>query len=269
MDFNSSIPLARQAKLLHISRASVYRTPASPASEQLVLLNAVDEIYTQYPTFGTRRMRVMLGRDYALSVGRDAIRSAMKTLGLSAIYPKKDTSVPHPGHTVYPYLLRGMRAQRPNHIWGTDITYIRLEYGFCYLCAILDWFSRKVIAWQLSETMEQALCTQTLNQALQIAIPNIHNSDQGSQFTSEAYIALLRTHPDIQISMDGRGRCMDNIFTERLWRSVKYEDIYLKGYQTIQDVKNGLTDYFDFYNNRRPHQSLSYKTPNEIYSSLN
>lgn len=214
-------------------------------------------------------MRVALRQDYEIEAGRDAVRGAMRTLGLQAIYPKKDTSIPHPCHTVYPYLLSGITARHPNHIWGTDITYIRLQAGFCYLCAIIDWFSRKVLSWNVADTMEQSLCVQTLEDALAIAIPDIHNSDQGSQFTSDGYLSTLKQHETIRISMDGRGRCMDNIFTERLWRTVKYEDIYLKGYQTIHEVRGGLTDYFDFYNTKRPHQSLGYKTPNEIYSSLN
>lgn len=269
MDSGSCISFTRQAELLGISRGSLYTTPTPPSSKRLALLCAIDEIYTAQPTFGTRRLRVMLERDCGIKAGRDGIRSAMHTLGLQAIYPKRDTSVPHSTHERHPYLLRGMKAMRPNHIWGTDITYIRLEQGFCYLSAILDWYSRKVLAWHLSETMQTAFCVQTLEDALRLAIPEIHNSDQGSQFTSDEYLHVLKNNTEIRISMDGRGRCMDNIFTERLWRTVKYEDVYLKGYQTIHEARDGLTNFFDFYNYKRPHQSLGYKTPNEIYSSLN
>jgi putative transposase len=269
VDPHSSIPLIRQAELLGISRASIYKPSAPVSCERLALLHAVDTIYTAHPYYGTRRVRVTLLRDYAMEAGRDAVRSAMQTLGLQAIYPKKGTSVPHPNHTIYPYLLHNVTASRPNHIWGTDITYIRLQKGFCYLCAIIDWHSRKVLSWNVSDTMEQTLCIETLEDALSVAIPEIHNSDQGSQFTSEAYLSTLKGYQSIRISMDGRGRCMDNIFTERLWRTVKYEDVYLKGYQTIHDVRGGLANYFDFYNNHRPHQSLNYKTPSEIYSFIN
>lgn len=263
VDPASSISLTRQAELLEISRSSMYTTPTALSAKCLTILHALDEIFTKYPIFGTRRMRVVLRRDYGIEVGRDAVRSAMQTLGLSTIYPKKNTSMSHPEYARYPYLLRGVKAQYPN------ITYIRLEHGFCYLCVMLDWFSRKVIAWQISDTLHTDFCIQTLEDAFSTARPDIHNSDQGSQFTSEAYIGVLKTCKDIRISMDGRGRCFDNIFTERLWRSVKYEDVYLRGYQTIRDVRNGLTTYFDFYNSKRPHQSLNYKTPNEICSSIN
>ena len=195
--------------------------------------------------------------------------SAMKTLDLQSIYPKPDTSKPHPDHKIYPYLLRGVCASHPNHILGTDITYIRLETRFCYLCAMLDWYSRKVLAWQVSNTLHTDFCLDVLETSLTQGIPDYHNSDQGVQFTSDDYIAILKSHDSIQISMDGRGRCMDNIFTERLWRTIKYEDVYLKDYRTVNDVHEGLMLYFDHYNNRRPHQSLDYKTPNEVYSSNN
>ena len=269
VDKDSSISFTRQAELLGISRASLYTTPTPQSEEQLQLLHTVDEIYTDQPTYGSRRIRFILARDYEIDVGRDRVRSAMQTLGLQAIYPKPDTSKPHPDHKVYPYLLRGMCATHPNHIWGTDITYIRLRDGFCYLCAMLDWHSRKVLAWSVSTTMHADFCVEVLESALTQGIPDFHNSDQGVQFTSDPYISPLKKHDSIRISMDGRGRCMDNIFTERLWRTVKYEDVYLKDYQTPKDVREGLSTYFDHYNNRRPHQSLDYKTPNEVYSHTN
>lgn len=206
----------------------------------------------------------MLERDYDILIGRDAIRSAMHVLGIAALYPKPHTSIPHPDHKIYPYLLRNVPIIKPNQVWSTDITYIRLETGFCYLVAIIDWYSRKVLAWRLSNSMETSFCIDTLNEALTISIPDIHNADQGVQFTSVAYTDIL-LEKNIKISMDGRGRCLDNIFVERLWRSVKYEDIYIKGYATINEVRAGLTIYFEFYNNERPHQSLGYKVPNEVY----
>lgn len=210
-------------------------------------------------------MIVDLRKHYCMTVGRDAVRSAMRTLGLVAQAPGPHTSTPHPLHPVYPYLLRGVVAAYPNHIWGTDITYIRLTQGFCYLMAILDWYSRKVLAWRLSNTLETSFCTEALEEALEDAQPDYHNSDQGVQFTSEAYLDALRSREGIRISMDGRGRCMDNIFTERLWRTVKYEDVYLKGYETIDHVQSGLAEYFTFYNSARPHQSLGYEAPDAVY----
>lgn len=209
-------------------------------------------------------MRNDLRRDYRISIGRDHVRRLMNVLGIEAIYPKKNTSIPAVGHTIYPYLLGGYDIYRPNQVWGTDITYIRLAKGFCYLTAIIDWYSRYVVAWELSATMETEFCTRALRCALSRGIPDIHNSDQGSQYTSHEYINVLQA-AHIAISMDGRGRCMDNIFTERLWRTVKYEDVYLKHYRTIEEAREGLNHYFPFYNEERGHQSLQYKTPGEIY----
>ena len=202
--------------------------------------------------------------DYEICLGRDHVRRLMKVLGIEAIYPKKNTSTPAPGHRIYPYLLRGYEIYRPNQVWGADITYIRMEQGFCYLAAIIDWFSRYVVSWELSATMETEFCVRALRSALSRSMPDIHNSDQGSQYTSHEYTTIL-SDKQIAISMDGRGRCMDNIFTERLWRTVKYEEVYLKQYRTIDDVREGLSAYFPFYNEERKHQSLGYKTPGEIY----
>lgn len=259
------ITITRQAELLGIARSSVYTVPTPPSATTLKLQTSVDEIYTAHPYYGTRRMVVTLARDHDIFAGRDAVRTAMQVLGLAALYTAPKTSIPHPGHTVYPYLLRGMSADHPNHIWGTDITYIRLADGFCYLVAILDWYSRRILSWRLSNSLETSFCTETLREALSIAHPDIHNSDQGVQFTSEEYLRELRSREEIAISMDGRGRCMDNIFTERLWRTVKYEDVYLKGYATMNEVREGLDAYVRFYNTKRPHQSLDYRTPDEVY----
>ena len=213
-------------------------------------------------------MIVALGTRYGIHVGRDAVRTAMRALGIQALYPAPKTSIPHPEHSIYPYLLRGVTANHPNHVWGTDITYIRLQNGFCYLTVILDWYSRKVLSWRLSNSLETSFCTEALKEALSLATPNIHNSDQGVQYTSDEYLSVLRSDEHIAISMDGRGRCMDNIFTERLWRTVKYEDVFLKGYMTMSDVERGFREYFPFYNGERPHQSLEYRTPNVVYAEI-
>lgn len=265
IDPDCGITIARQAELLDIARASVYYTPIPPSPETLALQYAIDVIYTARPFYGQRRMIIDLGNDHHIHVGRDAVRTAMQILGLVAQCPGPHTSTPHPKHPVYPYLLRGITATHPNHIWGTDITYIRLTDGFCYLVAILDWYSRKVLSWRLSNTLDAGFCKEALEAALAHATPGYHNSDQGAQFTSEEYLSPLKANDSIKISMDGRGRCMDNIFTERLWRTVKYEDIYRNSYTTIDDVRAGLTEYFTFYNAARPHQSLDYETPDAVY----
>lgn len=233
-------------------------------AEDLAALHALDQIYTKRPFYGSRNMRHALRDDYGIHIGRDHVRRLMKVLGIEAIYPKQNTSLPAPGHQIYPYLLRGYDIYRPNQVWGTDITYIRLAKGFCYLTAIIDWYSRYVVAWELSDTMEKEFCMTSLRCALQKAIPEIHNSDQGSQFTSAEYLQLLETDK-VKISMDGRGRCMDNIFTERLWRSVKYEEVYLKAYGTIEEARAGLNDYFPFYNNERRHQGINDRIPADVY----
>lgn len=229
-------------------------------------MRAIDEVYTNRPFYGSRRIKDALADNYAISVCREHVQRLMRAMGLEAIYPKRHTSVPAQGHRIYPYLLRNLSITRPNQVWGTDITYVRLLEGFCYLSAILDWHSRYVLAWELSETMESAFCIRALRSALVSATPEMHNSDQGSQFTAEEYTAILTEH-NVKISMDSRGRCMDNIFTERLWRTVKYEDIYLKQYRTIDEVQEGLSIYFPFYNDERRHQGLRGKRPAEVYWS--
>lgn len=258
-----TLPISRQAELLALSRSSVYYVPrVNP--EELKLLRALDRVYTAYPFYGSRRLKFALADECGIRVNRKCVQRLMRLLGIQAIYPKHKTTIPAAGRKIYPYLLRNVPILRPNQVWSTDITYIPLDHGFCYLTVILDWFSRYVLAWELSDTMETEFCARALTSALGKAVPEIHNSDQGSQFTSLEYTGLL-TANNIQISMDGRGRCLDNIFTERLWRSVKYEDIYLKQYQTIEETFAGLERYFPFYNDKRRHQSLEYKTPEEIY----
>lgn len=260
---NPSVSLSRQASLLQISRGSIYYTPRVDA-EDLAALHALDALYTKRPFYGSRRMRDGLKDEYGLSLGRDHVRRLMQALGIEAIYPKKHTSLPAPGHQIYPYLLTNLPIIRPNQVWGTDITYIRLAKGFCYLTAILDWYSRYVVSWELSDTMEKECCMTALCSALRTAVPEIHNSDQGAQFTSADYLHLLEM-AQVQISMDGRGRCMDNIFTERLWRSVKYEEVYLQDYRTIDEAHEGLSRYFPFYNHERRHQGLGDRRPADVY----
>jgi len=251
--------------MLGIARSTLYYEPREN-KEKVRIMHAIDELFTEYPFYGSRRIKFALEDDYEIYVCRETVQRYMRRMGLQAVYPKKQTSIPREGHVVYPYLLRGIKARYPDHIWGTDITYVRLEEGFCYLCAIVDWFSRKVLSWELSETLESNFCTKALKHALTTTIPDIHNSDQGSQYTSKEYTDILKEH-EVNISMDRRGRCMDNIFTERLWRSVKYENVYLKGYATIEEAREGLRDYFTFYNHKRRHQALNYKTPNDVYEN--
>lgn len=255
--------MSRQAELLNISRSSVYYLPKIDM-EDIRVMHALDELYTECPFYGSRRMRYALRDEYKTMIGRDHVRRLMRIMGIEAIYPKKRTSLPNPEHRIYPYLLKNLPIVRPNQVWSTDITYVRLEHSFCYLTVILDWFSRYVLSWELSETMETDFCVRALRAALTQAMPEIHNSDQGSQFTSLDYTDTLQIH-NVAISMDGRGRCMDNIFTERLWRSVKYENIYLKHYCTIEEAYEGLGNYFPFYNQKRRHQALSYQTPEKVY----
>lgn len=266
IDSSASIPVVRQAKLLGIARGSAYYAPRVDPEDKR-LMDAIDAIYTECPFYGNRRIRIELRDRLPLPIGRDRVRTLMRTMGIEAIYPKprRDTSISAPEHEKYPYLLRGIVADHSNHIWGTDITYIRLAEGFCYLVALLDWYSRYVIAWALSPTLESAFCVDNLERALALALPDFHNSDQGVQFTDKDYVGTLKAHPSIRISMDGRGRCMDNIFTERLWRTVKYEDVYLRSYADIGAAREGLGNYFDFYNHRRRHQALDYQTPSAVY----
>lgn len=238
------------------------------SEEDIVAMKAIDEVFTARPFYGSRRIREDLHHDYKIDAGRDRVRRLMGLMGLEAIYPKtKKTSVKNPNHKLYPYLLRHIGASYPNHIWGSDITYIRLAHGFCYLYAIIDWFSRYVVGWRLSPTMESDFCIETMREAiLRHDVPEISNTDQGCQFTDKDFIDVLAGN-DVKISMDGRGRCMDNIFTERLWRSVKYEEVYLKSYGDIEEARTNLAIYFKFYNDKRRHQSLEYKTPTEIYEN--
>lgn len=257
------VSVASQADLLGISRASVYYQPQPISEADSALLNEIDRIYTACPFYGVRRITAQSKRD-GLVANHKRVHRLMQVLGIEAVYPKPNLSKNSQVHPVYPYLLKGLVIDHPNQVWGTDITYIRLQQGFVYLVAFLDWFSRYVVSWALSTTMEAAFCIGAAKEALAIAVPEITNSDQGVQFTSTDYLAIWQAHA-VAISMDHRGRCFDNIFTERLWRNVKYEDVYLKDYADVKEAKTSLGQYFDFYNNRRLHQSLNYQTPAEIY----
>jgi putative transposase len=242
----------------------LYSRPSVLKAEDLSVMRRLDELYTATPFYGVERMTAALRRE-GLGIGHNRVRRLLRQMGLEAIYPKPRLSVAGgPEHRVYPYLLRGLRIDRPNLVWSSDITYIRLSQGFVYLAAILDWFSRYVLSWSLSTTLEAWFCVRTLREALRRARPQIVNTDQGSQFTGGEWIGELKA-AEVSISMDGRGRAFDNIFTERLWRSVKYEEVYLKDYETVDAARAGLGEYFRFYNTARPHQALGYRTPAEVH----
>lgn len=260
-----TLSITRQASLLGISRASVYYVPR-PNLEDIRMTHAIDAIYTAHPFYGSRRIALALHDEYDILANRKKVQRLMRRMGIAAIMPRTCTSAPGPEHRIYPYLLRNLAIRRPNHVWGTDITYIRMAQGFCYVTAILDWFSRYVVAWELSATMDVEFCLIALRSALTCAIPDIHNSDQGAQYTAEAYTDILHAH-HIAISMDGKGRYLDNIFTERLWRTLKYEEVYLKEYRTLDEARDGLATYFTFYNHERRHQALGYKTPAAVYGA--
>ncbi len=261
---NADLSIARQSRLLSVSRSSVYYRPKPDSTEELDLLKRMDEIFTENPMYGSRRMQVVLKRQGIL-VGRRRISRLMRKLGLWAVTPRPDTSRAHPGHKIYPYLLRGLNIDRPNQVWATDITYIPMQRGFLYLTAILDWATRRVLSWRLSNTLTADFCVAALEEAItQYGCPAIFNTDQGSQFTSEEFTAVLKRH-EIRISMDGRGRCHDNIFVERLWWAVKHEWVYLRPAANGIEQKRSLMAFFDWYNRRRPHQSLDWQTPDEAY----
>ena len=262
------LPLLRQCELASVSRATVYRPRVTgPVDEDdLTLCTLIDEEYTQHPFYGSRRMVVILLR-LGWLVNRKRVQRLMRVMGLAGMAPGPSTTVRHPGHKVYPYLLRGVAVVRPNHVWSTDITYIRLARGFAYLVAVIDWYSRRVLSWRISNSMDASFCVDCLEEALiSHGKPDIFNTDQGVQFTSLAFTGVL-LREGVAISMDGRGRALDNIFVERLWRNVKHEDVYLNGYATIGELTVGLTRYFAFCNEERPHQALNYQTPDVVYAS--
>lgn len=267
IDREHRLPLTRQSHILKLSRSSLYYKAVPVNARDLELMKLIDEIHLKYPFYGSRNIRDEL-LDQGYKIGRGHVSTLMKKMGIEALYRKPRLSKPHPGHKVYPYLLRGMAITRAKQVWAADITYLPMAKGFCYLVVIMDWASRKVLTWRLSNTLDITFCTEALEEALRrFGSPEIFNTDQGSQFTSEAFTGTLNAH-DIRISMDGRGRWLDNVFIERLWRSVKYEDVYLKAYDSIPAVRQGLTTYFEFYNYRRRHQSLDRKTPDYVYWSI-
>ncbi len=259
-----ALSTVRQCALLDISRSSVYYRPRGTSSEDLAMMKLIDQQYLSTPFYGSRRMKVWLGRQ-GHPVNRKRVRRLMRTIGLQAIYRRPRTSKPGPGHKVYPYLLGGMEITRPNQVWAADITYIPMAKGFHYLMAIMDWYTRYVVAWRLSNTLDADFCIETLEEALGKGRPEVFNTDQGSQFTSEGFTGLLERH-GVRISMDGKGRYTDNIFVERLWRTVKYEEVYLKAYSNGREAKAGLELYIHFYNTQRPHQALGYRTPGEVFN---
>jgi putative transposase len=259
-----SLSVREQCRLLGVARSTVYYASRGPKASDLLVMRQIDEQYTRTPFYGVERMTAHLHRR-GMRIGHNRVRRLMRRMGLEAIYPKPRLSVPGgPEHRIYPYLLRGLRIERPNQVWSADITYIRLAQGFVYLMAVLDWFSRYVLAWLLSPTLETWFCVEALRAALRRARPGICNTDQGSQFTSGEWLDEL-TKAGVAISMDGRGRVFDNIFTERLWRSLKYEEVYLKDYEGVDEARCGLDEYFGFYNTDRPHQALGYRTPAEVH----
>ncbi|MCZ7663983.1 MAG: IS3 family transposase [Thermoleophilia bacterium] len=266
IDKGQPLPVRRQAELLDLSRSSVYYQPVGTSEADLALMAAMDEIHLKFPFYGIRRIRgELLHRGFV--VGRGHVATLMRKMGMEALYPKRRLSKPHPDHRVYPYLLRGLKVTRAGQVWTADITYLPMARGFCYLTAVMDWASRRVLSFRVSNTLDASFCVEALEEALErYGAPEIFNTDQGSQFTSEDFTGLLLSR-GVRISMDGRGRWMDNVFIERLWRSVKYEEVYLKGYETIPEARRELAAYFDFYNRRRRHQGLEDQTPDEVYWS--
>jgi putative transposase len=260
---HQTISIRRQCELIGLNRATFYREPVGETALNLHLMRLIDEQYLRTPFYGYPKMTVELRRQ-GYAVNRKRVARLMQKMGLQALFPHRNLTQAAPGHPIYPYLLRGLAITHPDQVWSSDITYIPMRHGFMYLVAIIDWYSRYVLAWQLSNTLEGTFCLDTRDVALGRGQPEIFNTDQGSQFTAQAFTGRL-AEAGIRISMDGRGRALDNIFVERLWRTVKYEDIYLKDYETGPALERGLHDYFYFYNYERPHQSLAYRVPNQVY----
>jgi putative transposase len=261
-----SLSIVRQCRLLDISRSGLYYQPKGISEEDLTLMKLIDRQYLATPFYGARKITACL-KSRGQRVNRKHVRRLMQLMGLKAIYRRPRTSKPAPGHNIYPYLLSGLKITRPNQVWAADITYIPMARGFLYLVAIIDWYSRYVLSWRLSNTLDTDFCVEALEEALKKGRPDIFNTDQGAQFTSEAFTELLQQH-EIRISMDGKGSYNDNLFIERLWRSVKYEEVYLKAYQDGREARIGLGNYFRFYNTERPHQSHGYRTPAEVFTSI-
>jgi putative transposase len=264
IDPEHDLPIKQQAEVLDISRSTVYYDPRSISAEDLWLMRRIEELHLNYPFAGSRMLRGLLWQQ-GLVVGRRHIKTLMRRMGVEAIYRKPNTSKPAPGHRIYPYLLRGLAVLRSNQVWAMDITYIPMARGFIYLAAVVDWFTRRVLAWKLSITMESSFCIEALEEALsKNEKPEIFNTDQGSQFTSEAFTGRLKEE-GIRISMDGKGRWRDNVFVERVWKSIKYEEVYLHAYESVQQARESIGHYLEFYNSVRPHSSLDGFTPDQVY----
>src|SRR5712672_4013535 len=261
---HSELSIRRQCMLLGVARSSIYRLPRPANDDDVLTMRLIDELFTAWPFLGSRRLAVML-REKGYSINRKRVHRLMRQMGIAALGPKPRTTKPAPGHKIFPYLLRNLVIDRPNQVWAADITYLPIGRGFLYLVAVIDWASRAVLAWRLSNTMDTSFCIAALEEALaRFGKPEIFNTDQGSQFTSAVFTGVLAA-AEVQISMDGRGRWMDNVFIERLWRSLKYEDIYLKGYADGHEARHGIADWVTFYNHRRPHQALANRTPMAIW----
>jgi putative transposase len=264
IDRKHDLPIKRQAEVLHISRGSVYYLPRPVPAADLAIMHRLDRLHLEFPFAGSRMLRGLLAAE-GCKIGRRHVKTLMRRIGIEALYRRPRTTKPEPGHKIYPYLLRGMAIERPNQVWAMDITYIPMARGFVYLAVVLDWFSRRVLSWRLSITMEAAFCVETLQEALaKHGKPETFNTDQGSQFTGAAFTSLLINN-GIAISMDGKGAWRDNIFVERLWRSVKYEEVYLRAYDGVSEARASVGRYLDFYNGRRPHSSLDGQTPDQAY----
>jgi len=264
IDRTHDLPVTRQCQLLALARSSVYYTPQPVSGEDLALMRHLDTLHLQHPFAGSRMLRDLL-RLQGVVVGRKHVATLMRRMGLEALYRHPRTSQPHPGHRIFPYLLRDLEIARPNHVWAMDLTYLPMRRGFLYLVAVLDWATRRVLAWRLSNTMTTDVCLAALEAAIQdYGTPEILNTDQGSQFTSTAFVELVQQH-GIQLSMDGKGAWRDNLFVERLWKSVKYEEVYLHAYDSVPEAHQGLSRYFTFYNTARPHTALDGRTPNMVY----
>jgi putative transposase len=264
IDRNHDLSVVRQCQILALARSTAYYTPKPTSTEDLALMRRIDELHLEYPFAGSRMLRDML-RHEGQTVGRQRIRRLMKQMGIEALYRKPNTSRRHAAHLVYPYLLRNLSIDRPNHVWATDITYIPMRRGFVYLVAIVDWYSRRVLAWRLSNTLTTDFCIDALQEAItRYGTPEIFNTDQGCQFTSSEFTGQLKAH-NIRISMDGKGCWRDNVFVERLWRTIKYDEVYLKAYESVSHAKASLGQFIFFYNSRRPHQSFAGMTPDMIY----
>jgi len=262
-----SLSMRRQCELLGVNRSSLYYEPVGQDAEELALMRRMDEIHLEHPFFGSRMMMHTL-KGKGQTINRKRVQRLMRLMGLESTAPKPNTSKPAPEHAVFPYLLRKLKISRVNQVWASDITYIPMAHGFAYLVAIIDWYSRRVLAWRLSNTLETSFCVEALYEALaRYGQPDIFNTDQGSQFTDQDFTSVLLNR-GIKVSMDGKGRCMDNIFVERLWRSLKYEEVYLNAYDSMQEARLGIARYMRFFNDKRPHKALGYQTPASFYDGL-